>query len=118
MNRRLQVLDAQRGLCALFVALFHARGLSHFSGLSFVQGSWLFVDFFFVLSGFVIALVYLDEIDGVPALVGFVIRRFGRLWPLHAFVLERAAVTYTTSGQNITFSVSDDPIEVMVVAAR
>jgi hypothetical protein len=30
----------------------------------------------------------------------------------------RAAVTYTTSGQNITFSVSDDPIEVMVVPAR
>jgi peptidoglycan/LPS O-acetylase OafA/YrhL len=87
MNKRLQALDAQRGLCALLVALYHAKGISHFNGLPFVQGAWLLVDFFFVLSGFVIAFVYLDHIENKPTLIGFVIRRFGRLWPLHAFVL-------------------------------
>jgi peptidoglycan/LPS O-acetylase OafA/YrhL len=87
MNERLTVLDAQRGLCALFVALAHAQWASHASDWSFVQGSWLFVDFFFVLSGFVIALVYLDRIGDAPSLLAFVARRFGRLWPLHAFVL-------------------------------
>lgn len=87
MNDRLVVLDAQRGLCALFVALLHAKGTSHISASPFIEGSWLFVDFFFVLSGFVIALVYLDRIDGATSFTAFVMRRFGRLWPLHAFVL-------------------------------
>ena len=87
MTDRLVVLDAQRGLCALFVALLHAKGVSHILDSAFVQGSWLFVDFFFVLSGFVIALVYVDRIDSAASFVAFVIRRFGRLWPVHAFVL-------------------------------
>jgi peptidoglycan/LPS O-acetylase OafA/YrhL len=87
MSDRLLVLDAQRGLCALFVALLHSKGVSHIHDSAFVQGSWLFVDFFFVLSGFVIALVYLDQIDSAVSFKAFVIRRFGRLWPLHAFVL-------------------------------
>jgi len=87
MADRLVVLDAQRGLCALFVALLHANGASHIHDSAFVQGSWLFVDFFFVLSGFVIALVYVDRIDSAASFVAFVIRRFGRLWPLHASVL-------------------------------
>src|SRR5260221_5624445 len=86
-GERLVVLDAQRGLCALFVALLHARGTSHISAFPFIQGSWLFVDFFFVLSGFVIAFVYLDRIHGTSSFVAFVMRRFWRLWPFHAFVL-------------------------------
>jgi peptidoglycan/LPS O-acetylase OafA/YrhL len=87
MSDRLVVLDAQRGVCALFVALLHAKGVSHIHDSAFIRGSWLFVDFFFVLSGFVIALVYLEQIDGAVSFKAFVIRRFGRLWPLHAFVL-------------------------------
>jgi peptidoglycan/LPS O-acetylase OafA/YrhL len=74
-------------LCALFVALLHVNVPSHITEARFIRGSWLFVDFFFVLSGFVIAFVYLDRIDGRRTLQEFVMRRFGRLWPLHAFVL-------------------------------
>lgn len=87
MSDRLTALDAQRGLCALFVALLHAQGVSHVSESPFIQGSWLFVDFFFVLSGFVIALAYLDRIIGAASFVVFVLRRVGRLWPVHAFML-------------------------------
>jgi peptidoglycan/LPS O-acetylase OafA/YrhL len=87
MTDRLLVLDAQRGLCALFVALLHAKGASQIADSAFIQGSWLFVDYFFVLSGFVIALVYIDRIDTAKSFIAFVARRFGRLWPLHAFVL-------------------------------
>jgi len=43
---RLAVLDAQRGLCAVFVAVLHAKGASHIHESPFVEGSWLFVDFF------------------------------------------------------------------------
>jgi len=55
MSDRLVVLDAQRGVCALLVALLHAKGVSHIYDSAFIQGSWLFVDFFFVLSGFAVA---------------------------------------------------------------
>ena len=84
---RLVALDSLRGLCALMVVLLHINSASHISEASFVRESWLFVDFFFVLSGFVIAFTYLDKIGSPAALVEFVLRRFGRVWPLHAFIL-------------------------------
>ena len=84
---RLTVLDSLRGLCAVLVALTHLNAVSHITESGFVRGSWLFVDFFFVLSGFVIALVYRDRLSDRAELVAFVIRRFGRLWPLHVSVL-------------------------------
>jgi hypothetical protein len=84
---RLVALDSLRGLCALMVALMHINSISHISESTFVRQSWLFVDFFFVLSGFVIAHTYIDKIGSPAALLEFVIRRFGRVWPLHAAIL-------------------------------
>jgi len=71
----------------------HINVVGYVTQSSFIRGSWLFVDFFFVLSGFVIAKVYLDRIDGRTSFVVFVVRRFGRLWPLHAFVLLLFVIT-------------------------
>jgi peptidoglycan/LPS O-acetylase OafA/YrhL len=45
------------------------------------------VDFFFVLSGFVITHSYADRLGTVGGVATFAIRRLGRLWPLHAVVL-------------------------------
>src|SRR5579862_6600339 len=84
---RLVALDSLRGVCALMVALMHVNSLNHISQATIVQQSWLFVDFFFVLSGFVIAFTYLDRIESRAALIEFAIRRFGRVWPLHAGIL-------------------------------
>jgi len=50
--------------------------------------SWtLAVDFFFVLSGFVMARTYADRLTNDDSVVDFVVRRIGRLWPLHVFML-------------------------------
>lgn len=49
--------------------------------------SYLFVDFFFVLSGFVVCHAYRGRLDSPRKVGGFVLRRFGRLWPLHAALL-------------------------------
>jgi peptidoglycan/LPS O-acetylase OafA/YrhL len=49
--------------------------------------AWLFVDFFFVLSGFIIGYAYADRLGSWRSTFAFMIRRFGRLWPLHAAVL-------------------------------
>ena len=45
------------------------------------------VDFFFVLSGFVIAFNYIDRIYSLPELLTFQKKRFWRLYPLHLITL-------------------------------
>ncbi len=59
----------------------------HFYALPFVRDSYLFVDFFFVLSGFVITHSYMEKLHDAQHGGDFFLRRFGRLWPLHASVL-------------------------------
>jgi hypothetical protein len=84
---RFRALDSWRGICALLVAAHHleARGFLYWQPL--VRNAWLFVDFFFVLSGFVIAHAYGEKLSNGPEIRSFVIRRFARLWPLHVTVL-------------------------------
>lgn len=84
---RFAVLDGWRGICALVVALHHFHADGYFFQLPFIRGAWLFVDFFFVLSGFVIAHAYGKRLTSAADLLAFLVRRLGRLWPLHASVL-------------------------------
>lgn len=66
------------------VALFHLDVVSHAWGIPLLRNAYLFVDFFFVLSGFVITHAYGARLSSVNAFAQFMLRRFGRLWPLHA----------------------------------
>jgi len=84
---RFSALDSWRGIAALLVALFHLDALGHFYGLGFVRNAHLFVDFFFVLSGFVISYSACSWLTDSRALLRFMIKRFGRVWPLHAVML-------------------------------
>ncbi len=84
---RFPVLDGWRGLCALAVSLFHLNAFGYFYLNSFVRGSYLFVDFFFVLSGFVITHAYIGRLNSTPEARTFLVRRLGRVWPLHAVTL-------------------------------
>lgn len=65
------------------VAMFHFDVLSHFSYLNVVRNAYLFVDFFFVLSGFVIAANYRDRLGATVSASQFVFLRLGRIYPLH-----------------------------------
>lgn len=67
--------------------MFHLNVYSHLYDLSLIRNSWLFIDFFFVLSGFVISSAYSSRLNSSTDILRFMIRRFGRLWPLHMFVL-------------------------------
>jgi peptidoglycan/LPS O-acetylase OafA/YrhL len=82
-----RILDSWRGIAALLVALFHLNIYSAIHSLDFIRNGYLFVDFFFVLSGFVITHSYANRLGTLDGLGTFAIRRFGRLWPLHAVVL-------------------------------
>ncbi|MGH1587836.1 acyltransferase family protein [Methylobacterium phyllosphaerae] len=75
-------LDAMRGLAALLVVLYHLRWNWHGYGLVPVRHGFYAVDFFFVLSGFVMAATY-GGMRTSGDLVRFVIKRAGRLLPLH-----------------------------------
>ncbi|MBZ9705496.1 acyltransferase [Mesorhizobium sp. ESP7-2] len=84
---RFQVLDSWRGICALLVALFHFPTASAISQSSFIGSAYLFVDFFFVLSGFVIASSYANRLGRPEEVARFALVRFGRIYPLHLVML-------------------------------
>jgi peptidoglycan/LPS O-acetylase OafA/YrhL len=86
-GERFKALDSWRGIAACMVVLYHVRVESHISALAVVQHAYLFVDFFFVLSGFVIAATYEARLAGGFSLWRFMLLRFGRLYPLHLAVL-------------------------------
>ncbi len=84
---RFEALETWRGLAAIAVALYHSPFNSHLVHTRFFEHAYLFVDFFFVLSGFVMSHAYSDRLRSGREVAVFVLRRFGRLWPLHAAVL-------------------------------
>ena len=76
-NTRFVLLDGARGIAALAVVLFHL-----YSGTNRLFGHFfLFVDFFFVLSGFVLAHVII-KIETYESVTKFLINRFIRLAPM------------------------------------
>jgi peptidoglycan/LPS O-acetylase OafA/YrhL len=84
---RFHALDAWRGLCACFVALFHMQAYSHIYDFTPLRRGFLFVDFFFVLSGFVITANYRARLLSGFSPWEFMWLRFGRLYPLHFAIL-------------------------------
>ena len=84
---RFEALDGWRGVCACLVVLFHFHGHSPLYSTGLVRNSYLFVDFFFVLSGFVIAWNYANRLDTWSGVKRFLILRLGRVYPLHVFML-------------------------------
>lgn len=89
-GERYIALDSWRGLCALAVALFHFPVAGLVRDSEVIRHSYLFVDFFFVLSGFIIAKTQAQRPD---AFWPFLVKRFGRIWPLHmAFLFAFVAV--------------------------
>lgn len=81
---RLKALDGIRGLLALFVVMYHIPEsmLPESPIMEVFKSGYIFVDFFFVLSGFVISLNYEGRIIRGQHLISFMKRRFLRLYPL------------------------------------
>ena len=84
MNKRFEVLDAFRGICALSVVVFHMHLVDSFTNLDFFRGSDIFVEFFFVLSGFVLTHGYGYKKN--LQFKAFIKSRFFRIYPLHLFM--------------------------------
>ncbi len=93
----LRALTSVRGIAAWLVVLYHIRlsiaGLPA-SVVHALSYGYLAVDFFFLLSGFVIWLAWGTRLrEGASgSTVEFLRRRFARIWPLHAVVLTGTVV--------------------------
>jgi len=86
-RERFLALDALRGIAALGVCLHHLQFVSHIRFWTLTQNAYLFVELFFVLSGFVIAHATSGKLRNHADAKRFMIRRVGRVWPLHAVML-------------------------------
>lgn len=83
--QRFTTLDSFRGVCALLVVFFHLHVVDTFIQLPFFRRDEVLLNFFFVLSGFVLAHTYGMK----PSLSfrSFFISRVFRLYPLHLAML-------------------------------
>lgn len=94
--KELRALTGARGVAAWWVVLYHLRKALALPPLVFAMlaKGYLAVDFFFLLSGFVIWLSYADRVreQGWRAVPPFLFRRVARIWPLHLAMLGYAVV--------------------------
>lgn len=95
----LLTIDVMRFIASVAIVLCHSceflvprewREANHRQ----TEGLTIFVDVFFVISGFVIAYVYAGRMRGLRDFGTFMQRRFGRLMPLHLATLAVMAVLY------------------------
>ena len=96
-------IDGLRALAVIPVVLFH-------SGFDAVKGGFVGVDVFFVISGFLITRILLDDIhDGRFSIAGFYERRVRRIFPALFVVLvfsTVAAAWMLTSGEFLEYASS------------
>ena len=86
----LRALTSLRFWAALWVVIFHCRGHLGLeaAALPLIMKGHLGVDFFFVLSGFILAHVYRDSLgNGSYRHSGFVRKRLARIYPMHIVTL-------------------------------
>jgi len=90
---KLLSLEASRGVAAILVVLFHAgaiMNLPKYFGEMPLNGFFSFgyagVDFFFVLSGFIILYVHYGDIGRKEQLGSYFSKRFVRIYPIHWIV--------------------------------
>lgn len=103
-------LTPLRGIAALLTVLFHIELYIKFFGgvlideknTALIKRMYLMVDFFFVLSGFIMCYVYAQNfVDSVNTsnFKRFTIARFARIYPLHVFSLILTTLVFFIAGQ-------------------
>ena len=99
---RLHGLDALRGIAALCVVLLHAHVLMP-EIPDLMNRGYLAVDFFFVLSGYVMARTYEPRLAAGYRATAFFLARYRRLWPTMAIggLLFLPFLQEGTRGENI-----------------
>ncbi|MCP3735118.1 acyltransferase [Sphingomonas sp. RP10(2022)] len=118
----LRALTSVRGIAAWLVVLYHIRGsiagLPTAAEALFAKG-YLAVDFFFLLSGFVIWLAWHERLRDPAAIPRFLQKRIARIWPLHAVMLAAAValalLLRATGRDDPAFPFAELPLHALLV---
>ena len=96
------LLDGLRGVAALLVVWYHVFEGFQFAGnkpvIDFINHGYLVVDFFFILSGFVVGYAYDNRWGKTLTLGGFFRRRLIRLQPMVCMGALIGAASFLLSG--------------------
>lgn len=107
---RYEILDGLRGVAALLVIIFHLlETYSRGPAYQIINHGYLAVDFFFVLSGFVIGYAYDDRWDRM-SLTGFFKRRLVRLHPMVMAGTITGACLFFFSACNVWPAITETPL--------
>ncbi len=120
----LRALTSARGIAAWIVVFYHIRG--SIAGLPDAVGAvlakgYLAVDFFFLLSGFVIWLTWHDRLrdSGIAGIPHFLQKRIARIWPLHLAMLGATAalaiVLAATGRPDPAYPFAELPVHILLV---
>lgn len=97
-----ELLDGLRGVAALLVVFYHIfEGFSFAAGgtpITVINHGYLAVDFFFILSGFVIGYAYDDRLGRSMSLGNFFKRRLIRLHPMIVLGAVLGVAAYAAQG--------------------
>ncbi|MGS2778935.1 acyltransferase family protein [Robertmurraya sp. GLU-23] len=89
-NQKMQLIQAFRGLAAILVLFHHGQsnmGNPELGALGKIFSiGWIGVDFFFVLSGFIIFYVHHKDIGNRTSILRFYFKRFIRVYPIYWIV--------------------------------
>ncbi|NJK69480.1 MAG: acyltransferase [Microcoleus sp. SU_5_3] len=87
-HKKLNLLQVYRGIAALLVVLFHLNDMSldrlnKVSLFNLFEAGWSGVDYFFVLSGFIMVYVHRSAIGKQNQLKSFLVKRAVRIYPIY-----------------------------------
>ena len=110
-----KILDGLRGVAAIIVVFFHlAEPLAGSRFDNIVNHGYLAVDFFFLLSGFVIGYAYDDRWDKLT-IGSFLRRRFERLQPLVILGMTLGAIGFYFTDSTIWPLIHTVPVWKLIV---
>ena len=87
-HKKLNLLQVYRGIAALLVVMFHVNQMSterlnQVTFFNLFQAGWSGVDYFFVLSGFIMVYVHRSAIGKKDQLKSFLVKRCVRIYPIY-----------------------------------
>ncbi len=91
----IQGLTSLRFYAVFYVILFHYHFLFNSAVDLILSKGYLAVDFFFILSGFILTHCYLDSLKaGTFSYRNFMVKRIARIYPVHLFTLALMTVVF------------------------
>jgi peptidoglycan/LPS O-acetylase OafA/YrhL len=87
-HKKLNLLQGYRGIAAVLVVMFHLNKIStgilnQVTFFNLFEGGWSGVDYFFVLSGFIMVYVHRSAIGKKDQLKSFLVKRAVRIYPIY-----------------------------------